>query len=279
VVQGFQLQAVFQCPLAGQQLRTLLKVAAYHVYRRAVVLQNEEDEAKKKKNGGKKSGFRKRAVVQAASEGKAYAIINESIFGALRIFPAFLTCNALLGRKGIIFLFDGENSIRGNILKIFSFLGSTAIMLDYKHAIIKAAQLLSPPVNGRNAKAQILKGVKKRLWIGGVEGTPLFLSYVPSNFIKCKKGCSSLICHFIKNRACIPIYGLRSSLGLKISSQDVEGANNRIVSNRQKKKGMPWSQRGSFNLALSPCLKRNGGLHNWIKTGDVKFYFNYKFIK
>ncbi|MDR1538152.1 MAG: hypothetical protein LBU32_09205 [Clostridiales bacterium] len=129
----------------------------------------EEDEAKKKKNGGKKSGFRKRAAVRAASEGKAYAIINESIFGALRIFPAFLTCNAQLGRKGIIFLSGGENPIRGDILKISSFLGSTAIMLDCRHAIIKAAQLLSPPINGRNAKAQILKGVKKRLWIGGVE--------------------------------------------------------------------------------------------------------------
>jgi hypothetical protein len=101
----------------------------------------EEDEAKKKKNGSKKSGFRKHAVVQATSEGKAYAIINETIFGALRIFLAFLTCNALLGRKRIIFLSGGDNSIRDNILKIFSFLGSTAIILDYKHAIIKATQL------------------------------------------------------------------------------------------------------------------------------------------
>jgi hypothetical protein len=46
----------------------------------------EEDETKKKKNGAEKGGFRKHAVVQATSEGKAYAIINESIFGALRIF-------------------------------------------------------------------------------------------------------------------------------------------------------------------------------------------------
>ncbi|MDR1538015.1 MAG: hypothetical protein LBU32_08460 [Clostridiales bacterium] len=96
-------------------------------------------------------------------------------------------------------------------------------MLDYKHAIIKAAQLLSPPVNGRNAKAQILKVVKKRLWIGGVEGTPLFLPHAPPNFIKCKKECSSLICHFIKNRAYIPIYGLRSSLGLKIAIRMLRG--------------------------------------------------------
>jgi len=53
-----------------------------------------------------------------------------------------------------------------------------------------------------------------------------------------------LITYLHRNQACIPCYALRKKLGLRISSNPVEKANDLVVSNRQKHNGMSWSADG-----------------------------------
>jgi hypothetical protein len=51
----------------------------------------------------------------------------------------------------------------------------------------------------------------------------------------------------------------------------VECSNNRLVSRRQKTKGMSWSTDGSFALAIIKALQLNGKLDSWLSQGEISF--------
>ena len=77
--------------------------------------------------------------------------------------------------------------------------------------------------------------------------------------------------YFERVRAYVPCYALRKELGLRISSNSGEKANDLIVSSRQKHNGMSWSNEGSIAFAsVSAAAIRNGEIENWICHDKLK---------
>src|SRR5258708_22877058 len=99
------------------------------------------------------------------------------------------------------------------------------------------------------------------------------LRNVKENAIKNKKELENLINYFDRNRSCIPCYALRKKLGLRVSSNHVEKANDVVVSNRQKHNGMSWSADGSTSLATLTAVRCNFGKNNLFLTPDITLYF------
>ncbi len=60
----------------------------------------------------------------------------------------------------------------------------------------------------------------------------------------------------------ITCYDLRRKLGLRVSSNRVEKANDLIVGQRQKHNGMSWSSDGSGALAAVSMLMLNNDAEN-----------------
>jgi hypothetical protein len=82
-----------------------------------------------------------------------------------------------------------------------------------------------------------------------------------------------LIKYLDRNHDSIPCYALRKKLGLRISSNPVEKANDVVVSHRQKHNGMSWSADGSTSLATLTTLRRNDEVNNWLLNHDITFAF------
>ena len=70
------------------------------------------------------------------------------------------------------------------------------------------------------------------------------------------------------NMAC---YALRHELGLRISSNRVEKANDLVVATRQKHNGMSWSRKGSGALAVITATIINGELKEWMTNHRINY--------
>ena len=80
-----------------------------------------------------------------------------------------------------------------------------------------------------------------------------------------------MITYLTRNRPMIPVYAVRKRLGLRNSSNRGEKANDLMVANRQKHKGMSWSKSGSVALASVTALKQNKEYKQWFRERDIKF--------
>ena len=92
--------------------------------------------------------------------------------------------------------------------------------------------------------------------------------------LKNTKELHNLINYLDRNSSCIPCYALRKKLGLRVSSNPVEKANDVLVSNRQKHNGMSWSTDGSTSLATLTALRRNCEDGNWLLHHAIGFQFD-----
>lgn len=63
----------------------------------------------------------------------------------------------------------------------------------------------------------------------------------------------------------IACYAFRHKLGLRVSSNRVEKANDLLVAKRQKHDGMSWSERGSSALAVITALNVNNRIGSWLR--------------
>ena len=129
-------------------------------------------------------------------------------------------------------------------------------------------------INGKQVKNQTLTELLAWLWLGKVERAVQILRDVSEDTIKNRKELENLINYFDRNRSCIPCYALRKKLGLRVSSNQVEKANDLVVSNRQKHNGMSWSADGSTSLATLTTVRRNSEDRNWLLKNDISFQFN-----
>ncbi|HWS83954.1 MAG TPA: hypothetical protein VN207_06815 [Ktedonobacteraceae bacterium] len=59
-----------------------------------------------------------------------------------------------------------------------------------------------------------------------------------------------------------------------MSSNQVEKANDIVVSNRQKHNGMSWSTDGSISLATLTAVRHNSEDKNWLLKRDICFQFD-----
>jgi len=204
---------------------------------------------------------------------KTYTVNTSTIPQMMIIVLAFLLHHGLMSQPGpVIFFTDGARNLRLAIQNIFGFL-SFKIVLDWYHLEKKCKDLLSMAINGKQAKNQILTELLTWLWLGKVERAMKVLRDLSQETIKNQKELDNLINYLDRNHNCIPCYALRKKLGLRISSNPVEKANDLLVSNRQKHNGMSWSADGSTSLATLTSVRRNGEHITWLRHHQISFTF------
>jgi len=75
----------------------------------------------------------------------------------------------------------------------------------------------------------------------------------------------------------LPMHGRgklgKVQLGLRISSNPEEYANDVMVSHRQKYQGMSWSATGSTSLATLSSVGLNSQQSNWLTHHEITFTF------
>ncbi len=238
---------------------------------------------KKQKAGGRRKGSppkEKREMVNNTvahiqNRMKAtYTLNTPTITQMMIIVLAFLLHNGLMSIPGqLVFFTDGARDLRSAIQNMFSFL-PFKIILDWYHLQKKCKDLLSMAINGKQIKNQLLGELLAWLWLGKVDMAMKILRNVKEDAIKNKKELENLINYFDRNRSCIPCYALRKKLGLRVSSNHVEKANDVVVSNRQKHNGMSWSADGSTSLATLTAVRCNSEDSNWLLKHDISFQFN-----
>ena len=101
-----------------------------------------------------------------------------------------------------------------------------------------------------------------------------YLRGLNEDVIKNQAEIERLIGYFERNKGFIPYYALRQKLGLRVSSNLVEKANDLVVSDRQKHNGMSWSVYVSNGLATVTCIHQNSEQENWLLHRDIKFQFD-----
>jgi len=237
---------------------------------------------KKQKVSGRKRGSlpkEKREMVYNTvahiqnKESKTYTLNTSTISQMMIVVLAFLLSNGLMSTPGsLVFFTDGARDLRSAIQNIFRFL-PFKIILDWFHLEKKCKDLLSMAIKGKQIKNQILTEALAWLWLGKVERAINVLSDLKEDTIKSTTERDNLIKYLHRNQACIPCYALRKKLGLRISSNPVEKANDLLVSNRQKHNGMSWSADGSTSLATLTSVRRNDEHIYWLHHRDIRFSF------
>jgi hypothetical protein len=238
---------------------------------------------KKQKASGRKKGStpkEKREMVYNTvahiqeKESKTYTLTTSTIPQMMIIVLAFLMSNGLMSLPGsLVFFTDRARDLRSAIQNIFCFI-PIKIILDWFHLKKKCKDLLSMAITGKQVKNQILTELLDWLWLGKVERAMHLLRDLIQEAIKNQKELNNLITYLDRNSSCIPCYALRKKLGLCISSNPVEKANDLLVSNRQKHNGMSWSADGSTSLATLTCLRRNNEHIHWLRHHDIRFAFS-----
>jgi hypothetical protein len=120
-------------------------------------------------------------------------------------------------------------------------------------------------LNGRDIRNAVLKNLTPLLWYGLVNQAIAYLKSLPEAEIKNEDELIHLVQYLAKNRPIIPVYAVRRELGLRNSSNRGEKANDLLVAERQKHKGMSWSLSGSVALASVTALKHNREYHKWFR--------------
>jgi hypothetical protein len=238
---------------------------------------------KKQKAAGRKKGSAAKEKREMVSHTVAHIQSGASQTSTLNtststhmmsIVLAFLLHNGLMSLPGpLVFYTDGARDLRVAIQKAFWFLSFT-IILDWYHLEKKCKELLSMAINAKQVKEQTRTSVLAWLWLGKVERAVKVLREVSEQTLKNTQEPDNLIKYLERNRDCIPCYALRKKLGLRISSNPVEKANDVVVAHRQKHNGMSWSADGSTSLARLPTVRRNGEESNWLLNHDISFTFD-----
>jgi hypothetical protein len=187
----------------------------------------------------------------------------------LRLLLGFLLYNELLSHR-LIFFVDG-NYLYRKVLAIFSWHTGLSLILDSSHLKKKSKSLLSLAMKGTEIRKRVLENLPPLLWHGLVTQAVIYLESLPESEIKNEEARLDLITYLTRNRPMIPVYAVRKRLGLRNSSNRGEKANDLMVANRQKHKGMSWSKSGSVALATVTALKQNKEYKQWFRERDIKF--------
>lgn len=126
-------------------------------------------------------------------------------------------------------------------------------------------------MNGREIRNEVLQKLLQFLWLGKAELAVEYLIKLDNSKIKNKMHIEKLIACLDRNFSYIPCYALRKQLGLRVSSNRGEKANDLVVAKRQKHNGMSWSKSGSSGLANVTALFLNKEDENWIKRRELNF--------
>ena len=97
----------------------------------------------------------------------------------------------------------------------------------------------------KDEKQQIKKELGSILWTGRYENAIKYLDSVKKSHVKNQTKIEELKDYIRRKSPNMTCYALRHELGLRISSNRVEKANDLVVATRQKHNGMSWSKNGS----------------------------------
>ena len=202
------------------------------------------------------------AVVQSA--GKCYTLSGNDTSEVFRNLLAYLLSNQLLESRNLVFFTDGAKNIQRQIETYFSFHPYT-IILDWYHLKKRCQEYLSMSVKGgKEQRNAILQKLLRILWAGNVTQASAYLRELDKAVLRPVNRIADLCGYFDKHYQHIPCYALRQRLGLRISSNRVEKANDLVVARRQKHNGMSWSVSGSSALAQISTLFINGDASFWL---------------
>ncbi len=140
---------------------------------------------------------------------------------------------------------DGATSIRNDLHQFIS--PDICIILDWYHLQKKVSSLMSMISPNKEDKQQHIKDINSALWKGNTNEAIAFLDAIkPRN----KEKKDELLGYLSRHQSEIIDYGRRQKVGKSIGSGRGEKANDTLIANRQKKKGMAWSEKGSKTLAI-----------------------------
>ena len=238
---------------------------------------------KKQKESGRKKGSLppkkkervKNTVAHIQSmKGETYTVTTATIAQMMIVLLAFMLSNGLLILPGqLVFFTDGAEDLLLAIQKVFAFL-PFKLILDWYHLDKKCQQRLSMAMKGKQIRNSVLEKLLALLWIGKVDQAIEYLRSLNPDDVKDAEQIEKLIGYFSRNLSFIPCYALRQKLGLRVSSNPVEKANDLLVSHRQKHNGMSWSASGSNSLAQLSSLRRNSEHMHWLRHHDIPFTFS-----
>jgi hypothetical protein len=209
-------------------------------------------------------------IAHIENKGKRYILNSVNTVAMIPLLVAFLIHNQLLGCQ-ITFFVDGARSLHSALLDGFSWLKSYNIILDWYHLKKKCEYELSLALKGNKHKKAVLEELLPVLWLGKIDAAITILRNLEPEIIKSDHNIERLIGYYERNINLIPCYALRKKLGLRISSNKGEKANDLVVSDRQKHNGMSWSNDGSIALATVKSLEINNELMNWVCDSRISF--------
>lgn len=146
----------------------------------------------------------------------------------------------------IVAITDGARSIRLSLYEVFGI--TVSIILDWYHLQKKVNDLMAMISTKKTGKDEHILNLKALLWRGNVKSSIEYIEKLV--IVRNKEKQIELVNYLKKHKVEIIDYELRQSIGKVIGSGRGEKANDLIVSHRQKKKGLSWSQKGSSALAI-----------------------------
>ena len=211
------------------------------------------------------------AVAHVECGGEKHVLVAESMFAACGAAIALMLELGMLRGRRLVVLSDGGVDIRACVRDLLSFCPVTVI-LDWFHLRKRCSELISMALKGGKTNRPMQYEVKRRLfrmlWAGNVEAACAYLEGLGEDKVKCRPRLEELVRYLRAREPQIACYAVRRALGLRVSSNRVEKANDFVVSSRQKHDGMSWSRQGSWSLAAVTALYRNHGSANWRESGS-----------
>lgn len=236
------------------------------------------------------------AVICAEGFEPYYVTYPENIDNVCKMILAVLLQNQLLNRN-LVFFMDGERILYTAVERYFG-AWNPCIYLDWYHLLLKVFGCLSNGLVSRREddprtpleyyKRGMKKGQPKPrkktsisvlyarmlssiLWVGNVEEAKIYIKNINPKDIQKPEAIRELLEYLENKGKYITCYALRKRAGLRNSSNIVESANRRMVSGRQKHKGMLWGNEGTDAVTALTVLFMNKEEDLWFDHHKVTF--------
>ena len=214
------------------------------------------------------------SVAHIQVNGKRYILTAHDMRSLCIKVLAFLLNAELLSNRQLIIFSDGASEIKTCVDEIFGFCRHYVI-LDWfhlkKHCYELLSMILISGKGNRDMRHNVMTALLRILWVGNVTGAIDYLKKLPASIIKSEERRQDLISYLQRKEPVIACYAIRRKLGLRISSNLVEKANDLTVASRQKHRGMSWSYHGSWHFAALTALYLNREADTWHNAGALSF--------
>jgi hypothetical protein len=159
------------------------------------------------------------------------------------------------GKLPIVCISDGARNIKNRLHRLFG--EGVTHFIDWYHLEEKVWQLMSMIAVNKEQKKQYSLAIIACLWQGQSKQALQLLQQIP---VRNKEKQEELQGYLQKHQGQLINYEKRKQAGKTIGSGRVEKAVDMLVGQRQKRKAMSWSEKGSNALALIKAQQLNESL-------------------